>query len=82
MQPQAMLPGDRGLRQRFAESAAFWQVLREKRRLPPDDAFAFDTAYYTLNPAMRAAVSDAAPVVDPATRDANASLPDERTRAK
>lgn len=47
----AALPAD--LDPRARQSKVLWDILRETRGLPNDQAFTFDPSYYTLNPAHR-----------------------------
>jgi hypothetical protein len=47
------------MKEKLAESKALWQILRETRGVPPAQAFAFDPAYYNLDPSV------APPKVDP-----------------
>jgi hypothetical protein len=48
--PEASQLSPKELKDKLAQSKALWQVLREKRGVAPGQAFAFDPAYYNLDP--------------------------------
>lgn len=73
------------LEQRAAQAKALWEILQEKRGVAPADAFAFDPAYYTLDPAVAAQrAKDAPPLaLAPVEKSPvkNADAPNERAKA-
>ena len=64
------------LEEKMRQSAALWQVLREKRGLDAADAFNFNAQFYTLDPARRIVTTEP-DRVDPTPKAGEPSLSEE-----